>query len=120
MIPDPDPPIDDDRIARIDQTAVALVGAVRDRDPAEVRQLVAGLDPVDLAALAISLAAMVDPDRTVGQLLDWIEPDHPHDEDELRLAHAAYARGDRDSWTVRGERTYQRNRKRRHRTERHA
>lgn len=35
--------------------------------------------------------------------------------DQARAAHAAYARGERDEWTITGERVYQRDRKRRNR-----
>lgn len=52
--------------------ALELVGAVRDRHPNQVAHTLRSAEKVDgLAALAVTLAAMVDDSRTVEQLLAW-------------------------------------------------
>lgn len=52
--------------------AAYLAVAVRDRDPADIAQRLAGLTRHELEALAVVLAAMVDPDRTLQDALGWI------------------------------------------------
>lgn len=55
--------------------AAFLAMAVRDRDPADIAQRLAGLTRHELEALAVVLAAMVDPDRSTADALDWIDFD---------------------------------------------
>jgi hypothetical protein len=55
--------------------AAYLAMAVRDRDPADIAQRLRGLTRHELEALAVVLAAMVDPDRSVHQALGWIDFD---------------------------------------------
>lgn len=54
--------------------ASLLVEAVHDGGPAEVGRLLADLDRRQLNALAVVLAAMVDPDATLHELLGWVPP----------------------------------------------
>lgn len=53
------------------ELALALIGAVRSLSPAAVAQVLA-VTPDRLAACAVTLAAMVDDDRTVDDLLGWL------------------------------------------------
>lgn len=55
--------------------AAFLAMAVRDRDPADIATRLAGLTRHELEALAVVLAAMVDPDRTMHDALGWIDFD---------------------------------------------
>lgn len=55
--------------------AAYLAMAVRDRDPADIAQCLAGLTRHQLEALAVVLAAMVDPERTLQDALGWIDFD---------------------------------------------
>lgn len=53
--------------------AVRLAGSVRDDGPAEVAMILAGVPAAHLPALAVVLAAMVDPDRTPSELIGWVD-----------------------------------------------
>lgn len=64
-----------DLAAALITDAAYLTMAVRDRDPADIAQRLAGLTRHELEALAVVLAAMVDPDRSVHQALGWIDFD---------------------------------------------
>lgn len=55
--------------------AARLVAAVRDDGPADVAALLAAVPEGRHDALAVVLAAMVDPDRTPAQLLAWTDWD---------------------------------------------
>lgn len=55
--------------------AAYLAVAVRDRDPADIAARLAGLSRYELEALAVLLAGMVDPGRSVADLLGWIDFD---------------------------------------------
>jgi hypothetical protein len=55
--------------------AAYLAMAVRDRDPADIAQRLAGLTRHELEALAVVLAALVDPDRSLREALGWIDFD---------------------------------------------
>lgn len=107
-----------------------LACAVRDDGAWEVARITDDLSRVELVALAVALAAMVPIDRPVSWLLAWLDdpsganlpegqrfPALNWTPESLRMAHAAYFRGERDLWTVEGERTYQRARGRRRRSE---
>jgi hypothetical protein len=56
--------------------AARLVGSVRDDGPVDVAMILSGIPGDHLPALAVVLAAMVDPERTPGQLLAWTQPDY--------------------------------------------
>ncbi|MHA4848782.1 hypothetical protein L1080_004440 [Rhodococcus sp. MSC1_016] len=107
-------------IHQLDSRALELVGIVHGGGgPAEVATLVRGLTPQQLTGIAISCAAMVDPDKQIGQLLEWMNRDDPSEgwtSDELKDAHTKYGRGVRTPSVVNGERIYQRLRKRNNRT----
>jgi hypothetical protein len=51
--------------------AAELVGTVRDYGPADVAAVLARVPDGRHDALAVVLAAMVDPDATAGELLAW-------------------------------------------------
>lgn len=53
--------------------AAELVGTVRDYGPADVAAVLARVPAGRHDALAVVLAAMVDPDRTPAELLAWTE-----------------------------------------------
>lgn len=107
------------------QRAQLLVGAVRDRDPDTVQELLEHGGTADLYALAVTLAAMVPDDLTPAELLAWNDEQRyvftpaprglaPHG------THSAFNRHRSDGsypcskcWDA--ERTYQRNRGRRRR-----
>lgn len=55
--------------------AAFLAMAVRDRDPAEIAHYLNGLTRHRLEALAVVLAAMVDPDRSLKEALAWVDFD---------------------------------------------
>lgn len=102
--------------------ALELIGAVRRWDRRDVRHL---LNVLDLPAVAVALAAMVDQDKTPQQLLAWA---HAHYDGqaaaldgwtwvEMHRAHAQYelcrSRGVEVPAEVRdGQRAYDRIRKR--------
>lgn len=110
-------------------TAVALrmAAAVHDDGPTEVAAILATVDPADLDALAVVTAAMVPVDRTPAELLDWLdqatvrppsaEPRTARDlpavselgwtATQLRWAHTAYKRGDRDPRICAGNQIYE-------------
>jgi hypothetical protein len=105
-----------DRAEHALPVASALVCAVRDRDAAQVAQL---LSAADLPALAVVLAACVPDDARMSELLDWTAdlPQPKPAELQPHGTHAAYVR----HWNrseqpcelcVNAEREYQRNRKR--------
>lgn len=84
-----------DQAERMVPVAAALVGAVHDGGPGEVAALLAGIPAHDRDALAVVLAAMVNPDRTVTELLAWVTwdengrplPHSPDTSDWLTEAH---------------------------------
>lgn len=106
-------------LADLDSRAVQLVAITHgEGDAGDVARLTAGLTHQQLVGLAISCAAMVDPNRSVQDLLAWMNEDDPREgwtDGQLRRAHACYGRGLRDTTTVAGERIYQKLRKRRSR-----
>lgn len=112
-------PVDVDRI---DSAALQLVGIVHGGGSRiDVAQLVRRLDRRDLIALAISVAALVDPERPPSELLAWL-PAPPEDsplvapgwtEAALQKAHSDYGNGDRTDRVKAGEATYRRLWKRR-------
>ena len=53
--------------------AARLVGAVHDEGPDVVAALLADAPAGRLDAVCVALAAMVDPDRTPGELLAWTD-----------------------------------------------
>ena len=59
----------------IDRRAIELVGIVHgDGSDRDVLRLVRHLSPHQLIGLAISCAAMVNPDQTQTELLAWMNP----------------------------------------------
>jgi hypothetical protein len=52
--------------------ACRLVGAVHDDGPADVARALADVPPDRMPALAVVLAAMVNPDRSPADLLAWV------------------------------------------------
>lgn len=70
----PHPATEDERDAlalNARAAAIALVSHVREDDPRRVWSHLQQLQPTQLLALAITLAAMVPDDRTPEQLLGW-------------------------------------------------
>lgn len=68
----------------IDTRAIQLVAIAHgDGDSTEVARLTHHLDRAGLIGLAISCAAMVDPDRPVSELLAWL-PTPPADTTDER------------------------------------
>lgn len=117
--------------------AAALIAAVRDGTRAEVGRVLSVIAPENMHALAVVLAAMVDPDRSIADLLAWVTFDEhegaaagsrPHqiaaaydvkiprgdprnwDVSMLRTCHAAVTRYRDVPWVLAGEREYQRRR----------
>jgi hypothetical protein len=121
MTTDPNDRFTTAELADLDNRAVQLVAITHgEGDSGDVARLTAGLNRQQLIGLAISCAAMVDPNRSVTELLAWMNADDPREgwtDPELRRAHAGYTRGRRDEWTVQGERIYQKISKRRQRSE---
>lgn len=75
-VPDPDetdpaPPEVLDLAAELVPVATRLVVAVRDEGPDAVKDVLATVPQGRVDALAVILAGMVDPDRTVRSLLAW-------------------------------------------------
>lgn len=124
--------------------ATALIGAVRDGGRTEVDRVLSVVAPENLPALAVVLAAMVDPNQPVSKLLAWVTFDEfgyteptldlehrvavrygvdlpvhgePRDWDSpmLRACHAAHIHHGDLPWVLAGEREYQRRRKGRNR-----
>ncbi|AOD24058.1 hypothetical protein IM25_22785 [Rhodococcus sp. p52] len=120
MTTDPNDRFTPAELADLDSRAVQLVAIAHGEGSAgDVARLTANLDRQQLIGLAISCAAMVDPDKSVAELLAWMNADDPRQgwtDEELRRAHARYTRGVRDEHTVQGERIYQKISKRRQRT----
>lgn len=76
--------------------AAFLAMAVRDRDPADVHQRLAGLTRHELEALTVVLAGLVDPDRSIQDALGWITFDEhghaldtPHTSDQRPIRQVA-------------------------------
>jgi hypothetical protein len=120
--------------------AAALVGAVHDGGKVEVQRVLDVIAPENLPAFAVVLAALVDPEKSIADLLEWVTfdeheqaaegMDHPHqvadtygvkmphgdphnwDAATLRAGHAAAAhtRYQGVDWVFAGEREYQRRR----------
>lgn len=61
----------DDLTQRMFAPAVRLVEAVHDYDRAATHSLLAGLDVMELRALAVNLASLVPDDQTLDALLAW-------------------------------------------------
>lgn len=107
--------LDETSIERLDQLALHLVGIVHgDGEQREVATLTRSLTREQLIGLAISCAAMVDPGKSVDQLLEWLDPAANHyidgtryTDSQIRDAHAAFAGGDRRDKIVRIEKAYQ-------------
>lgn len=120
-MPDTDPTLlPPEKIDRIDARATDLVGIVHgEGNRRDVARLVRDLDRTELIGLAISCAAMVNPDQRLDDLLAWLRPitSRPanlDDEsgwtaDQLRQAHAAFNAGDRRARVVAGNQIYNRN-----------
>ena len=100
------------------QRGQRLACAIRDEGAWEVARITDPLNRDELVALCVALAAMVPLDRSAADLLAWVDqpavppagqrfPDLRWTDDALRMAHAAWARGERDPWTTEGERVYQ-------------
>lgn len=104
------------------ERAQMLAGIVHgDGELREVEAILCPLDHVDLYAVCVALAAMVDVDKSVSELLSWYQPTRRRHERNGRLAphgtHAAFTRHkirrEEPCWDcVEAERAYQRNRKR--------
>ena len=113
-----------DNAQRLLQIALDLATVVHDESRDAIHATVAGIEPEDRDALLVVLAALVDVDRPVADLLAWVTWDehgapitsaHRNTVDvpaRVRRHHAAYARGERAPIIVEDERTYQRQRKR--------
>ena len=105
--------------------ALDLVGAVRDRDPdlvAHTLRVASGLD--GLEALAVTLAAMVDDEKSLPDLLAWCSPTREEDvmawrraltDAQCRDYRNAYLSGNRDEEVVDGKREWERRTSRRQR-----
>lgn len=87
--------------------AASLIGAVHEGGPVEVERVLSILAPENLPALAVVLAAMVDPDRPMSALLGWVTFDEhgapPPAGDLSRQVAAVYGvrlpvRGDPKGW----------------------
>lgn len=63
--------------------AAGLAVAVREESREEIAQRLASLDRHELEALAVVLAAMVDPDQPLAQALDWVDFDEYGDKHRL-------------------------------------
>lgn len=109
--------------------AARLVAAVHFDGAYDVAQITDGLDRDELVALAVVLAAMVDPEQSPADLLAWAEPPVSDDANavyagwrvaDLRRAHAQRVKGLTDEWTVTGERLYQQRHARLRKARRHA
>lgn len=87
--------------------ALKLIQIVREEGAYDVAQLTDPMPREELLALAVVLAGMVDIEKSVKELLAWLEPVGAETATELRGAHAAYKRGERDLATIVGEREYQ-------------
>jgi hypothetical protein len=96
-----------DLAERMVPVAAQLVGAVHDDGPDEVAAILRKIRPQQYDALAVVLAAMVDPELTPAELLAWVQWDEPepgyrprpgnrralfHVPDEVREGHAAFGR----------------------------
>lgn len=70
-----------DEVARGDladalvEKASALAVAVREETREEIAAHLSGLDRVELEALAVVLAAMIDPDKLLHEMLSWVDFD---------------------------------------------
>jgi hypothetical protein len=76
-----------DTVDQVLGAAMRLAGIVHLEDPAESLALIAGLDGQQRALLPFILAALVDIDRTPGELLSWV----PGYQAPKRLARATAA-----------------------------
>jgi len=118
--------------------AAALIGAVHDEGAQAVARVLGVVAPENLPALAVVLAAMVDPDMSPGDLLAWVTfgetashglsyseqiagrygvvlskiPPDPRcwEAALLRTCHAAAVHYRDVGWVLSGEREYQRRR----------
>ncbi len=103
----------EERAQTLIPVAARLAGTVREYGRDEVAAVLAQVEPGDMPALAVVLAAMVPVDRTVRQLLGWLDgPGEPTwrewDDRLLAHCHARHLAGLRDELTETGERFYQR------------
>ncbi|MEU9578763.1 hypothetical protein [Streptomyces chilikensis] len=64
-----------DMVEAVLPEATSLAVEVREGTPDDIRTRLAGLSRHELEAVAVVLAAMVDPDRTLGELLGWVDFD---------------------------------------------
>lgn len=100
------------QITDIDERALELVAITHgEGSTADVDRLTRSLGRAELIGLAISCAALADPDRTLDELLAWL-PDPGITEGwtdaELRAAHAAFRKGDRTPQVRLGHQIYNR------------
>ena len=63
----------EDEASALVPIATELIGCVRDFDPADSAAVLARVPDGQMGALAIVLAAMVDPDATPAELLAWTD-----------------------------------------------
>lgn len=107
----------DGRVQQALPIAVQLVGAVRDRDRDSIATLLAD---ADMPALAVTLAALVDDDQRIADMLAWTAYDvrlvptcnpaldlSPAGTRALHGTRSRYGRGCRGAGCVRAEREYQ-------------
>lgn len=88
-----------DTAERVVPVASRLVSLVRDDGHVyEITALLRALKGVELEALAVTLAAMVDPDRTVPDLLSWVTFDE-HGNPVAPPVAAQTEPGPGDQWT---------------------
>jgi hypothetical protein len=112
---------DDEQAQTLIPVAAQLAATVREYGRDEVAAVLAQVEPGDMPALAVVLAAMVPVDRTVRQLLGWRDGDEVRPAGEpkpwtwgewdrrlLAHCHARHLAGLGDELTETGERFYQR------------
>lgn len=115
-----------DNAERLTQAAIELALTVHDEDRDAIAARLAGIKPADIPGVLVCLAALVDVDRPVTDLLAWVtwdedgKPTQPRRRKidvpaRVRRGHAAYVRGERTPKIIEDERTYQRQRARRRR-----
>lgn len=75
--------------------AMRLAGMVRDEGPDTIGAYLDPLTPDQLYALTVTLAAMVDVDRTEEELLGWLQPIGRDLENAAEAARKAVSRAER-------------------------
>lgn len=103
----------DKPIRAMEPVAQRLICAVRDMDPREAHVTFTGLDAQDLQALAVVLAALVPPDRPLGELAGWVPQMDDMPDVYLRWCHAQHGRGVHGAPVCEGNRAYERRKARR-------